>query len=534
MLIISSYFSLAFLVIFLPITVGLYGVLPQMGRRLVLLGASYVFFWAISGKLLVYLLLATLLIHYFGLWLAEIQRRSDALVAAGEKADRRRLRRQAQTRERAVMALAFLSLMGILVTLKYAVFFTVNVNDLLQALGSTVQLTPPAFLMPIGISFYTLQATSYLFDVYRRKIPADANLLRLALFLSFFPQIMEGPICRYEQTAGQLWQAPRLTYHNLSFGLQRLLFGVMKKLVIADRLNLFVRTVFQGYENYDGFVIAVAVVCYTIQLYMDFSGTMDLVMGTGEIFGVTLPENFRRPFFSKSISEFWQRWHITLGTWFKDYVFYPLSMAKPMKKLTSRARKVMGNHFGPLVAGSIALFCVWLGNGLWHGAGWHYIFFGMYHFALILLENLFDPFALRAAQALGISRSALPYRWMQIARTAVLVCIGELFFRANGLWAGLAMFRKIFTDFQLTTLWDHSILSLGLDKYDVLVLGVSLILLFVLALFQEEKGFRLRQALAQRSLAVRWLCYYGLILFVVIFGAYGAGYLPVDPMYASF
>ena len=308
----------------------------------------------------------------------------------------------------------------------------------------------------------------------------------------------------------------------------------MKKLVIADRLNLFVRTVFQGYENYDGFVIAVAVVCYTIQLYMDFSGTMDLVMGTGEIFGVTLPENFRRPFFSKSISEFWQRWHITLGTWFKDYVFYPMSMAKPMKKLTSRARKVMGNHFGPLVAGSIALFCVWLGNGLWHGAGWHYIFFGMYHFALILLENLFDPFALRAAQALGISRSALPYRWMQIARTAVLVCIGELFFRANGLWAGLAMFRKIFTDFQLTTLWDHSILSLGLDKYDVLVLGVSLILLFVLALFQEEKGFRLRQALARRPLAVRWLCYYGLILFVVIFGAYGAGYLPVDPMYASF
>ena len=513
MLIISSYFSLAFLVIFLPITVGLYGVLPQMGRRLVLLGASYVFFWAISGKLLVYLLLATLLIHYFGLWLAEIQRRSDALVAAGEKADRRRLRRQAQTRERAVMALAFLSLMGILVTLKYAVFFTVNVNDLLQALGSTVQLTPPAFLMPIGISFYTLQATSYLFDVYRRKIPADANLLRLALFLSFFPQIMEGPICRYEQTAGQLWQAPRLTYHNLSFGLQRLLFGVMKKLVIADRLNLFVRTVFQGYENYDGFVIAVAVVCYTIQLYMDFSGTMDLVMGTGEIFGVTLPENFRRPFFSKSISEFWQRWHITLGIWFKDYVFYPFSLSKGMNKFGKFCKKHFGKHVSRVLPVCIANLLVFFLVGVWHGPAWKFIVYGLYNGIIIAASNLFAPFYGEMARKLHIPVESRSWMAVRILRTFLLVNISWYFDMAVSLGAALIMMKNTVTGFSLAALWDGSLLRLGLDLKDYAALALSCTVLLAVSLLQENH-VNIRDTLAAKPLAARW-CVYLMLLFSI-------------------
>ena len=169
--------------------------------------------------------------------------------------------------------------------------------------------------------------------------------------MSFFPQIMEGPICRYGDTAHQLWAVPPIRWENFLFGVQRILFGLMKKVVVADRLNLFIRQVFSGYAEYDGFVIAVAVVCYTIQLYMDFSGTMDLVMGSGQIFGVTLPENFRRPFFSRNIAEFWRRWHVTLGTWFKDYVFYPVSMAKPMKKLTSWGRKRLGPPLWPSAGG---------------------------------------------------------------------------------------------------------------------------------------------------------------------------------------
>lgn len=533
MLSLSSYFSVTYLALILPVTVVLYAVLPQRFRRLVLLAASYVFFWAVSEKLLVFLLAATCSIHYFGLWLADMQRESDTCIAAAPKEQRKELRRLALRKQRFILAFAVGSQLGTLLVLKYTPFFTSNINSLLQFAGSSIQFEIPAFVMPIGISFYTMQAMSYLFDVYRKIIPADRNLFRLALFMSFFPQIMEGPICRYSETAEQLWEAPKMQYQNFLSGIQRIFYGVMKKLVVADRLNLFIKNIFSGYENYDGFVIAVAAVCYTLQLYMDFSGTMDLVIGSGEIFGITMPENFKRPFFSASISEFWKRWHITLGAWFKDYIFYPMSMSKPLKKLTVKARKKLGNHFGPLIAGSMALFCVWLSNGLWHGAGWHYIFFGMYHFALILCGSIFEPFVLKITGKLHISRSSRPYRCMQIIRTGILVCIGELFFRAHGLRAGLVMFKKMVTDFRLTTVWDQSFFTLGMDRHDFLITAVFVVFLFIIGIYQE-KGVVLRQCLARRNVCVQYLCFYALIMFVVIFGAYGRGYVPVDPMYAGF
>lgn len=327
----SSYFSVQYLVLLLPATVGLYAVLPQKPRRVVLLLASYLFFWAISGKLIAYLLFSTLSVHHIGLWLEGIQAERDRCLAAAPKEERKAVRGRFQRQLTGIVAFGVVLHLGLLLLVKYTPFFATNLNHLFQLLGLSLTVNIPSFAMPIGISFYTLQAMSYCFDVYRGKIPADRNLFRLALFMSFFPQIMEGPICRYGDTAHQLWAVPPIRWENFLFGVQRILFGLMKKVVVADRLNLFIRQVFSGYAEYDGFVIAVAVVCYTIQLYMDFSGTMDLVMGSGQIFGVTLPENFRRPFFSRNIGEFWRRWHVTLGTWFKDYVFYPVSMAKPMK-----------------------------------------------------------------------------------------------------------------------------------------------------------------------------------------------------------
>ena len=406
----SSYFSVQYLVLLLPATVGLYAVLPQKPRRVVLLLASYLFFWAISGKLIAYLLFSTLSVHHIGLWLEVSKQNGTATWPPPPKEERKAVPRPVPAAAHGDCCLWGGAPPGAVAVGEVHPLLCHHLNHLFQLLGLSLTVNIPSFAMPIGISFYTLQAVSYCFDVYRGKIPADRNLFRLALFMSFFPQIMEGPICRYGDTAHQLWAVPPIRWENFLFGVQRILFGLMKKVVVADRLNLFIRQVFSGYAEYDGFVIAVAVVCYTIQLYMDFSGTMDLVMGSGQIFGVTLPENFRRPFFSRNIAEFWRRWHVTLGTWFKDYVFYPVSMAKPMKKLTSWGRKRLGPHYGPLLAGSVALFCVWLGNGLWHGAGWHFIFFGMYHFFWILLENLTEPLTLRWAERFHVNRECLPYR----------------------------------------------------------------------------------------------------------------------------
>ena len=528
----STYFSLGYLIL-LAAAVLTYACTPKKVRRWVLLAFSYLFFYAVSGKLVCYLIFSTLSVHHIGIWLNDVQNEGSALIKEAEKEQRKGLTALYQRKQRLMMAFAVVLHIGILAVLKYTPFVLGNINSLCRLAGSSFSVEIPAFLVPIGISFYTLQAVSYLFDVYYKKIPADRNLLRLALFMSFFPQIMEGPICRYGDTAQALWKAERMQYGNFVAGLQRILFGLMKKFVLADRLNLLIKTVFLDYQNYDGFVIALSAVLYTLQLYMDFSGTMDVVIGSAQIFGVRLPENFQRPFFSRTISEFWKRWHITLGTWFKDYIFFPVSMAKPMKKLTSRARKKLGNHFGPLIAGSIALFCVWLGNGIWHGAGWQYIFFGMYHFTLILLGNIMEPYVIRITHRLHIDRQSLPYRCMQMVRTGILVCIGELFFRAHGLRAGLAMFKKIFTDFTFATVKDGSLFTFGMDRHDFLIIAIAVLVIFIIGLLQE-KGIHIRQALSKRPLPAQFAVYYGLILFIVIFGAYGRGYVPLDPIYAGF
>ena len=533
MLSISSYFSFPYFCLLLPLTIGLYAFTPQKIRRWVILLSSWLFFWAVSGKLIAYLLFSILSAHHIGLWLSTVQKECDRALENVSREEKKQQKARYQKKLKGILVFAVCLHLGILLFLKYSSFFATNINKLFAMLGLSFSLTVPSYLLPIGISFYTMQVLAYLIDVYRRKIPADTNLMRLALFISFFPQIMEGPICRYSDTAEKLWEAERIQYKNLTFGLQRIVFGLMKKMVVADRLNQFIQNVFSDYSTYDGFVIALAAVCYTFQLYMDFSGTMDLALGSSQIFGVSLPENFQRPFFSKTISEFWKRWHITLGTWFKDYIFFPLSMSKPLKKLTARARKRLGNHFGPLLSGAIALFAVWLCNGLWHGAGWHYIFFGMYHFALILIGNIIEPLVIKISKKLHISRKCLPYRCLQIIRTSILVCIGELIFRANGLKEGLKMLRKIVTDFHLATFKDGSLFTFGMDMADFGVILCAAAVIFIIGLIQE-RGNSIRDLISKKNIILRFVCYYALIMVIVVFGAYGSGYLPVEPIYVSF
>lgn len=528
-----SYHTVDFLVLFLPLVIGMHFITPQKHRWKILLIASYIFFWSISGKLIIYLLLSTFSIHYTGLWLNTIAADGKLKIQEAEKEERKSIKASVKNKQRAVVVFMVCIHIGLLLCLKYLNFFGTNVNNLLTLLDLPDVFPATKFALPIGISFYTLQAVSYIVDVYRGKISADKNLGRLALFMSFFPVIMEGPICRYSDTANSLFEGKRIVYANLISGMQRILFGLFKKIVIADRLNLLVKTVFNRYESYDGTVIFVAMLCYTCQLYMDFSGTMEIVIGIGEIFGVKIPENFRQPFFSKNISEFWTRWHITLGTWFRDYVYYPLSLTKPLKKLTSAARKKVGSYYGPLISGTLALGVVWLCNGLWHGSAWSYIFFGFYHFAMIAMGNITLPLVRKITGKLHINHEALPYRIMQIIKTFILINIGELFFRANGLRAGLNMFKIMVTDFSLSTFSGSTLLKLGMDIKDFVVVIIGVAIVFVISVMRE-KGISPGAQIAKRNTFVRWSVYYAAILCIIVFGAYGMGYAPVDPMYAGF
>ena len=303
---------------------------------------------------------------------------------------KREIREACKRKNRRIVFAAVVANIGILAVLKYSGFFGLSLASALAAFGISIDLSIPSFALPIGISFYTLMAVSYVVDVYRERTKADKNLGHVALFLAFFPGIMEGPLSRYNDVAPSLIAGEPLNRKNLYAGTLRIMWGMAKKIIVADRLNAFVKPVFDNYGSYDGGVIALAAILYTIQLYCDFSGTMDVALGMGRVFNVTLPENFRQPFFSRTASEFWQRWHITLGLWFKDYVYYPISLSKPCKMLTTKARKRFGNRYGPLLASSVALFCVWIGNGLWHGAGSQYIFFGLYYFVLIMAGGLIE------------------------------------------------------------------------------------------------------------------------------------------------
>ncbi len=532
----SAYFSVLYLGLFLPLAVIFYGLTPNKWKKYALLLLSLGFYWLISGVYIVYLLLSAAAIWGCGLWMQHIFTQRDAAVKAAEKSERKAIKKAFNRRARGVLTLAVAAHIGLILVLKYSGFFLENVNALF---GTAFSI--PAFVKPLGLSFFILQSVSYLVDVYRQTVPADRNILRLGLFLGFFPGIVEGPICRYGQTAQALWEAGPIRYENLCLGLQRIAFGLMKKLVIADRLNPVVEELFSLNKSYPGYMSLLAGILYTLQLYADFSGSMDAVCGTAQIFGISMPENFKRPFFSKNISEFWTRWHITLGTWFRDYIFYPVTMSGPLKKLTTAARKKLGNHFGPLIAGSIALLCVWFSNGLWHGAAWHYVFFGLYHFVLILLGNIFAPYLKTVNEKLRFTPENKPFRLFQMLRTAFLVVLGEIIFRADNMAMAGSMLRRIFTDFGnpfdryysarnwLITL----VSSINYNIRDLYIVAAAAVIILVVSILQEQ-GVSLREALQKRPTWQRWCVWYALILFILIFGAYGAGYVAVDPMYANF
>lgn len=528
-----SYFSPVYFILFLPVVAALYSIIPKKAKPYVLLTASYIFFWLFSGKLLVYLLFSTVSIHHFGLWLDKIQSEKKAAVKLLPRAERKPLKKKFDNRQNLVVALAVLVHIGLLAVLKYSPFVTSNLNSLLTHINPELSVPKLHFMVPIGISFYTLQAVAYITDVRRGVIKADNNIVRLALFMSFFPQIMEGPIVRYTDTAESLYSGRKIEYKNFVFGVERIIYGLMKKLLVADRLNAFVTNGFDNFKDYDGGMVAMFAIAYTCQLYMDFSGAIDIALGSAEIFGVRLPENFRQPFFSKSISDFWSRWHITLGTWFKDYIFYPLSLSKGMKKLTAFGRKHLGNHFGPLIAGSIALFCVWLSNGIWHGAAWMFIFFGMYHFVLIVLANIFEPLFKKIAEKLHINRNKGPYVIFRIIKTSALVAVGELFFNAHGLSDGLKMFKRMITEFSFHDIFSGKIAKAGLDRCDIAVVLVTVLIVFVIGILRE-KNINIRENLSKKNIVIRWGIIIALIFFIIIFGAYGPGYIPVAPMYADF
>ena len=517
-----------FLAAFLPAALVVYALTPTRWRWATLLAASYVFFFALSGRLLGFLVVSTASVYLLALWMDRLAVRRDESAKGLERAERRSVKARYARYMRLIMVAGAIFNLSFLVACRYLEFFGGLIAAVLG--GAGVSLTNLA--APTGISFYTLMAISYLVDVYRGTVRADKNFGHVALFLGFFPLVIEGPFCRFGEVMPQLLEGRRPSGTRMLMGPQRILYGLVKKLIVADRLSIFVKAVFSGYASCDGGIIALAAVLYTLELYCDFSGAMDVVCGVGQMFGVTLPENFKQPFFSRSASEFWKRWHITLGAWFRDYIYYPVSLCAPVKRLIKWGRRHLGNHVGPIVSSAVALFCVWVANGLWHGAGSQYLFYGMYYFVLIVLGDFAELAGRAASKRFGINRRSLPYRTFQLLRTLVIIFVGELFFRANGLHAGLEMFSRMIGSFSPASLFDGTALGYGMDAKDFAIVGVVLLGVLVVDVFKERGREPGRLAARRPNLALATCV--ALVMLVVVFGAYGAGYAPVPPMYAQF
>ena len=287
------------------------------------------------------------------------------------------------------------------------------------------------------------------------------------------------------------------------------------------------------YADYHGAVILAAAIGYVIQLYMEFSGCMDIIIGSGKLFGICLPENFRQPFCAKNPSEFWRRWHITLGAWFKAYIFYPVSVSGLVKKWNQYGRKHCGKHITRLVTSAIALFPVWVANGVWHGAQWNYIFYGMYYFVLIMLGIAVEPVRDCILETCHINPETRVWRTIQIAKTWVIIVVGELFFRANGLKAGWYMFCNMIKHFDAGQLTDGTLYTLGLERADYLAVIVGCLIVGIVGSMKEH-GIHVQKKMGELAVPVRWGLYYALIIGILIFAAYGDGYQIQDLIYAGF
>lgn len=519
-----SFVSIEFL-LFILATCVIYYACPKCVKPFVLLVANYIFYIISTGTLAIYLLITTIIIYVAALIIQKIDDKKDKIKEL-EKEEKKIAKNKIKKQKKLAIIISVIICLGILAVLKYTPFLVEILNGVLKVFKIQQISAVKRFLLPLGISYYTLQAISYIVDVYRGKYIAEKNFVKVALYMSFFPLMVEGPISRFDNLAEQLYRNNKFDYEQMKIGLTRIGWGFFKKLVIADRAAIFVNNVFG--QEYGGIVVAIAVILYTLQIYAEFSGCMDIVIGTANLLGIKLSENFEQPFFSKSIQEFWRRWHITLGTWLKDYVFYPISLSKLNLNVSSGAKKHLLPHLSKFIIVAFPLLFVWFSNGLWHGASLKYVLYGLYYYVIMMLGVLFEPVFKWIVNIFKIKTEVFSYRLFQIIRTTLLVLVGMTIFRSQTLTEAFRMLTSIFTKPS-----GIGILKLGLSKYSFAILIISTIVLFFVSLAKEKK-IDVNKKLNEQNLLFRWLVYFIGITIVVVFGIYGIGYDASSFIYGQF
>ena len=502
----SYYFIILWVLAF-----ALYYLFPKKMQWYVLLAVSLLFY-VIGFKGIPYALLITAATTYgCGLYLQKsLKTQKTEQAQCGDKEQKKAVKLAFEKKRKRIQIIYFAVNLGLLVFHKY----TGNI------------------IMPIGISFYTLTAMSYVIDAGRENCEVETNFLKVLLFLSYFPAITQGPFNRFTHMKEQFEAEHEFSYEKMLRGIQRFVWGAFKKLVIADRIGIFADRVFSSDTSaVFGSIYACAVVFYMLQLYADFSGYIDMAAGISETFDIALPENFKRPYFAKSVAEFWRRWHITLGTWFKDYVMFSFVMSAPGRKIGKYCKKKwsrMGKHVVPI----IGTMLVWFFTGVWHGRTINYMLWGIYYGLIMSLSLVLESCYPVWKQKLHI-KEGKGYQLLCMMRTWAIVFVADVLIRSESLTQAGAVYGAFFTRFQMKALLSSSLTSYGLSKYEFLLLFAAL-LIWLLVSILEEQGKDVRACLAAKPVVIRWVCYYGIVLLVLITGIYGGNYDTAAFLYQSF
>lgn len=409
-----------------------------------------------------------------------------------------------------IVAGSFIINIGILVFFKYFDFLLANINAILSVVGITIINKPFDIVLPVGISFYTFQALSYTVDVYRGEITAEKNVLRYALFVSFFPQLVAGPIERSKNLLNQVNQVEEIclwNYKRITQGLILMVWGFFQKMVIADRVAILVDTVYDSYWMYGSMELILATVFFAVQIYCDFSSYSTIAIGAARVMGFSLMENFNTPYFATSVQDFWRRWHISLSTWFKDYLYIPLGGSR-----CSRIKKYRN------------LMVTFFVSGIWHGSSWSFIIWGGCHGVYQIIGDVLHPYKNRFINKYHIKYDSFSYKLGQILVTFILVDFTWIFFRMNSLKNSLEFIKQIFLRWNPWTLFDQTLFTLGLTQQEISIAIVAMVVLFLVDLVRYLRGKTIDEFLSGQCLWFRWGMLFMMIFSIIIFGIYGPNF----------
>lgn len=503
-----SLVSNAFLLFVLAALI-VYYLVPGRFQWIVLLVFSYIYYASGNAKYVFFIVYSTLVVYAFARLIDHLQKKGAAPKAM-----------------KIAVITGLICNLGMLAAVKYAGPVAASFNQ-----WFSLKIPELEILFPLGISFYTFQSSGYLLDVYWRKTKAETNPFKFALFVSFFPQLMQGPIGNFNRLSGQLTSPHRPELRRICRGVERILWGLAKKLIVADWAGVFADAIWADPEKYSG-VIFFALLFYGIQLYADFSGAMDIVIGIAQMFGIELDENFRRPYLATSMADFWKRWHITLGEWMMNYVFYPVSLSGWMTRFSRWCKKIFGRKQGRVVPIALADLIVFFLVGIWHGASMKYVVYGLLNGGIIAFSELMGGTYQKWKKGLHISGKERWYCVFMIVRTFILVNLRWFYDRSDTLAQGNQMVRLAFTNFAPSQLLQIPAGSQGTAfvPWALLIIAVGCAVILTVGILQE-RGVKIRESLAALPLPATAAIWIGLFLLIGFFGSTAA---PRGFIYAQF